>query len=169
MKCLMMILLSGSILLQASETPLYCTEDTKTYCHIISNSPGINADYAFKVANIIELKAKKYNLDPILLSAIFRQESNYRLSAKRCERRRCLDFGISQIYKRTAKAYKFDLKKLTTDLKYSIEAGAIVLSDFKKRYGKREKYYWVRYNCGTKRSIRRKTCNKYKRLVKRWK
>ena len=75
----------------------------------------------------------------------------------------CTDFGISQIYYKTARSFDFDLELLTTDLTYSIEAGAKVLVDFKKRYGRRELDWWTRFNASS--PIKRQ---KYKELVERW-
>ncbi len=79
------------------------------------------------------------------------------------ETRICSDFGMSQIYYKTARRYGFEIDRLTTDLKYSIEAGAKVLGDFRKRYAKREKDWWTRYNASSrvKRDI-------YKQLVERF-
>jgi len=75
----------------------------------------------------------------------------------------CADFGMSQIHYQTIKRYSIDFNRLTTDVKYSIEAGAKVLSDFKKRYGHKEKDWWTRYNANNniKRDI-------YKQLVERF-
>lgn len=78
------------------------------------------------------------------------------------------DFGISQIWYKTAKAFDFDVKLLITDLKYSVKAGAIVLADFKKRYESRENDWWTRYNCGNKGNTTRDTCQFYKKLVERY-
>ena len=79
------------------------------------------------------------------------------------ETRICSDFGMSQIYYKTARRYKFDILKLTTDLQYSIEAGARVLSDFKKRYSRKETDWWTRYNASSK--VKRRI---YKELVERF-
>lgn len=84
------------------------------------------------------------------------------------EKEICTDFGISQIYYKTAKRYDFNLTKLNSDLEYSVEAGAIVLSYFMSRYKKTEKDWWVRYNCGTRGSVERDTCQVYKKLVERY-
>lgn len=72
----------------------------------------------------------------------------------------CTDFGIGQIWYKTAQSYEFDIEKLTSDLEYSVEAAAIVLKDFQSRYAHKEKDWWTRYNA---RST--KARNKYKRLV----
>ena len=75
----------------------------------------------------------------------------------------CSDFGIGQIYYKTAKGFGFDIELLTTDLEYSIDAAAQVLADFKKRYSAREVDWWTRYNARS--PIKRKI---YKTLVKRY-
>jgi len=75
----------------------------------------------------------------------------------------CADFGIGQIWFKTANTYKFDMERLLTDLEYSVEAGAIVLKDFMKRYSKREEFWWTRYNAS---SINKR--KKYQRLVERY-
>ena len=80
----------------------------------------------------------------------------------------CTDFGIAQLYYRTAKRYQLDIDLLTSDLEYSIEAGAIVLSGFMKKYEARENDWWVRYNCGNSGSVKRDTCQIYKKLVERY-
>lgn len=75
----------------------------------------------------------------------------------------CTDFGLSQIFYKTARRYNLNILKLTTDLQYSVEAGAIVLAGFKKRYSKREKLWFTRYNSSNK--IKRKI---YYELIKRY-
>ena len=80
----------------------------------------------------------------------------------------CTDFGISQIYYKTARKYGFKIHKLNKDLAYSVEAGAKVLQGFMKRYKKRDKDWWVRYNCGSRGTTKRDTCQIYKKLVERY-
>lgn len=101
------------------------------------------------------------------------QESAYKISAKNVKcgtsittgERDCVvvDYGIGQINYKTIKHFKFDEKKLTSNLEYSIEAAAIVLADFKRMYGKKDNEYWTRYNASTKE--KRTT---YKMLVARY-
>ena len=79
--------------------------------------------------------------------------------------RTCYDFGISQIFHVTARSFGFDIEKLTNDLDYSVEAGVIVLADFKRMYSSREPNdWWTRYNSPTRhhRQV-------YRELVERWK
>lgn len=87
---------------------------------------------------------------------------------KRIESRICMDFGISQIYYKTAKAKDLDIDKLLQDIEYSLEAGAKVLAEIKKRFENRELDWYLRYNCGWKKNINRDTCQIYKKLVQRY-
>ena len=93
---------------------------------------------------------------------------NFKLTTYKVEAKVCTDFGISQIYYKTAKRFGFDIARLTNDLTYSIEAGAKVLSGFMKRYEAHDNLWWLRYNCGTKGTTKRDTCQIYKRLVERY-
>jgi hypothetical protein len=80
----------------------------------------------------------------------------------------CTDFGISQVYYKTAKRFKFDIEKLTSDLEYSVEAGAKVLAGFMKRYEARDNDWYLRYNCGSRGTTKRDTCQVYKKMVERY-
>lgn len=84
------------------------------------------------------------------------------------EKRICSDFGISQIYYKTAQRFKIDITRLTTDLEYSVEAGARVLADFMERHEAKDNDWWVRYNCGARGTTKRDTCQIYKKLVERY-
>ncbi len=168
------------------------------YSQIIKNKPTINKKYAMRLSNVIYNATRKYHLPPRIFTAILMQESNYRLGATGChwgltlpqcstlkltsikakcktnpelfrkEVRVCSDFGIGQIHYKNIEAHKLNTTMLLTDLKYSIEASAIVLRDFKKRYERKDIDWWVRYNCGTKGSTERDTCRIYKKLVSRY-
>lgn len=159
------------------------------YCQIVKNKPTIKRTYAFKMSNIIHSITTKYKLEPHLFTAILAQESMYDMTAKNCtsglikkihgvrgfvgevikvseyfeQNTVCTDFGIGQIWHKTATSYDFDISRLTTDLEYSIEAAAIVLKDFKNMYGKKEHDWWTRYNARS-----RKARDKYKNLVNRY-
>lgn len=135
-----------------------------------------------KLSNAIYKASKKHKVPADLYTAILMQESRYKNGNAYCEKGSprpdfkkivevCSDFGISMINIRHTELnpkspYKFSIDKLMNDMQYSIDAGAQILSWFHKRYSKRETYWWVRYNCGTNRSIDRPTCNEYKMLVK---
>lgn len=91
--------------------------------------------------------AVTYGLDKRLFIAILRVESGLDHTALNVE---TLDAGIGQINFKTAERFGFDWTRLRKDRAYSIEAAAIVLSDFKRMYGEREPDDWyARYNYGT--------------------
>ena len=92
----------------------------------------------------------------------------FRESTKMVEAKVCTDFGISQIYYKTAKRWKFNIRSLTQNLEYSVEAGAKVLHDIMKRFKDKDKDWFTRYNCGFKGTTRRDTCQIYKKLVERY-
>ena len=125
----------------------------------LSDAAEIDSDIA-KVAT-------EYKLDPVLFNAIIAHESNFELDAYN---HKTQDFGLTQINIKTARAYKFDTKKLQTDKLYSLRAGAKVLHDFKLRYAKRESLTWFcRYNVGTRQyETVKKNCLKYIRDVVRY-
>ena len=158
MRYLLMVLLTMSI--SAKE---YLVSEHPIYFQILKNKPSIDRKFAMKLSNSIHRMTKKHNVPSRIYTAILMQESGYRLNIKRCINNFCSDFGMSQIYYKTAKSFGFDIKRLTTDLNYSIEAGVIVLADFKNRYYKREKYWWTRYNTSNK-----KKRNIYRKLVERY-
>ena len=138
------------------------------FCQIVRNKPSIDLDYAMELSNLINKVALELGINPTKYAAILAQESMYKLNTQNTKKK-CKDYGISQINCETVTGYKFDKKKLLTDLAYSVQAGAIVLSDLKKTYGPLEKDYWCRYNVGTAAKSQNKTkWDKYKQLVARY-
>lgn len=156
---LILILLVTSIsqILNPIQPSNTLTKGEIIYYKILKNKPTIDKTYARKLATVIAVKTSKHNINAIKYTAILAQESGYKLNAIN---HKSGDYGISQINHRTAKAFNIDTKRLLKDLDYSVEAGLIVLADFKKRYGHREDDYWSRYNSSnkTKRTM-------YKKLV----
>jgi hypothetical protein len=150
------------------------------YAQIIKNKPSIDKDYAMKLSNIIYKMHKKYHIPSRIFTAILMQESGYSLKAKGChsgyrkenlemiETKVCTDFGITQIYYKTAKRWNFDIDRLTENLEYSVEAGAIVLHDIMERFEAKDNDWYVRYNCGFRGTTKRDTCQIYKKLVDRY-
>lgn len=138
----------------------------------IEIKPYMPDEDIMELSNIIYKYSRKYDIPANLYTAILRQESTYKLAARGCrwgldenfkKVRTCIDFGMSMVNINTAEGFNFDIKRLTTDLEYSVECGAIVLADFKKRYFHKEEFWWTRYNASTpyKRDI-------YRNLVEDW-
>jgi|CXWL01.1.fsa_nt_gi hypothetical protein len=144
------------------------SEFDSIYFQILKNKPTIDVDYAGRLSYYIVVESHKFGVSPRLFTAMLMQESGYRLSAKNCtydifEYEKCTDYGISQIHVTTVTRYKFNQARLTSDLVYSLRAGLRVLSDFKKRYGHKDRYYWTRYNSSDPIARLR-----YKEKVMRW-
>lgn len=140
--------------------------DKKLLEQIKKNHPNLEESYVREVASVIQTVSKKHNIKPYKIAAIAMQESSYQLDATNCYKvkgkERC-DYCMMQINDRTAKNFGFDKERLMTDLNYCVEAGAKVLKDFKRMYGKKELEWWTRYNSSDdeKRQI-------YKEKVERW-
>jgi soluble lytic murein transglycosylase-like protein len=122
---------------------------------------------ADEIKHAIYSAADKHGIEPELLYAIYAHESKLKLDAVN---KKTQDYGLAQINIRNIKARNWDKKRILTDAKYSAERGAIILSEFKKRYAKREPDTWVcRYNIGNRNKNEkrwRSRCLNYLKKVK---
>jgi soluble lytic murein transglycosylase-like protein len=130
------------------------------YKQIIRSNPRIDKQYAARLSQKIHKAAKKYEINARIYTAILAQESMFRSGAINPKSK---DYGIAQVHHKTAKAYGFDIDRLTNDTKYSIKAGAKILGDIKKRYSHKEDTYWSRYNSSNPERRER-----YEELVRRY-
>jgi soluble lytic murein transglycosylase-like protein len=130
------------------------------YKQILKVRPGIEPNYALRLAKSIYEVAGAFKIEPKLLTAILAQESMFKVDAINIKSH---DYGLAQINRKTAKLYKFDLKRLQADPKYAIWAAGVVLNDFHKMYGHKEKDAWTRYN-----SSKPENRQRYKILVARY-
>lgn len=152
---LLIILLTSSFSFASAPTHKPVKLDS-TYYDILKIHPQIDPKQAQIISHHITRVATRYGLDKYLLVAIMAQESMFNNSAKNCNigidkkgnsRLVCFDFGILEVNFRTAEAHKFSLKRIMSDVGYSIDCGAKVLLGFKKVYEKKEpQNYWTRYN-----------------------
>jgi soluble lytic murein transglycosylase-like protein len=113
------------------------------------------------IALMIVKSATKYGIDPMVYASIIATESMYRSGAVNYK---SSDYGIAQINKYTAKAYKLNLQRLKYDAQYNLDAGAMILSYMKGRFAKTEPTTWIcRYNVGTRalEGARLEACIKY--------
>lgn len=155
--------------------PAYA-EEHPIYNQILKNKKSINKVYAMKLSNIVHTVSKRVGVSARLLTALMAQESMYDNKAKGCvtglddlyqESRLCSDYSILQINHRTAKSYGIEIHRLMGDLEYSVESGARILKWFKITYGS-DPDWFTRYNCGTRGTTKRDTCQIYKALVTRY-
>lgn len=141
MKLLILVLLIPSIIGFNTYTPSIAY--TKLYIQINKANPDLPTQYLRDLTEAILSVSERHNIKPHKLAAILAQESAYKLNSVN---KLTKDYGIGQINIRTIKAFKFDKNRILTDLYYSIECAGIVLADFKRMYGKKDKDYWSRYN-----------------------
>jgi Transglycosylase SLT domain len=145
---------------------------------ILKNNPKLDKSFAAKLSLVIAAKSAKYKVPAKILSAILMQESSYQLDSINVScgllrfedtQQSCImtDFGIAQIHYKNLTRFNLDKVKLTTDLDYSVDAGAMILAQY-IRYQKREpEMWWTRYNCGTgKLDTIKFVCLQYQKLVK---
>jgi hypothetical protein len=108
------------------------------------------------------------------------QESTYTLDAIHVycgflnpddEKESCVrtDFGIAQIHYKNLSRFKLDRNMLTSDLDYSVEAGARILADYAKFQKREPKTWFCRYNQGLRPfSEIKEDCLAYKSKVERY-
>lgn len=149
------------------------------YTQILKNNPKINKQYAENLSLVISNKSKEYNVPTKVFTAILMQESRYNLNAVNLKcgvsvttgKKDCVitDFGVSQIHYLNVKRFNFDKKRLVSDLTYSVDAGAKILSNYVKFQKKEPKTWYSRYNCGN-RSFEdiKNTCLDYKSKVDKY-
>jgi hypothetical protein len=171
--CIISLIISfKSSALDCKKRPLAC----QIYTNRLKVDFPIDSGEALLLEKAISRIAVKHNIDPHLYAAMLMQENKYRLDSKGCHKaiinkgkkvtintKICQDFGMSQINWRTAQSLKMDIPRMLKDVEYSLESGAIILADFKKRYSKKEKHWWTRYNASNpeKRKVYQKLVEKY--------
>ena len=94
--------------------------------------------------DIITDAAKKHNLDRTYLSCLLKIESEYRITAVS----KTHDIGIGQINAHTAESFGMDIKRLTTDINYSVDKAAYMLAYYKWLKGEESRTWPCRYNVG---------------------
>jgi soluble lytic murein transglycosylase-like protein len=133
---------------------------------ILQNNPRLKSKMAYvnRIAHFTVKLAKKHGIPAIVYTAIMSVESNYKLNAVN---RHSNDYGIGQVSIYHIKRSKLSIRRLLTDLEYSIEQGMIIYKWFYKTYAKRSLNESIgRYNCGTAPSCPNwKVVRRYIRLV----
>lgn len=138
-----------------------CLSKKNTICrNILKLSPEMDHKEAYKLSNLFFRAAKKYRLPSDLLLAIAFQESGLRTdivreltglvyddkTKKYREVRIGADFCMMQIHLSNIKKMNLDVKKLLSDTKYCLDAGAKILSQYKSEHEKKDRQWWTYYN-----------------------
>ena len=139
----------------------------KVYTQVLRNTKGSPPHDPLRLARAIVLSSEAHSVSPKLLSAILASESGYFVGAINSKTR---DYGIGQISITNIRTLKLSKKKLLTDIEYSVDASALILSWFQERYAKKEPKTWFcRYNVGTRRikGVIKRICVRYVKRVRR--
>jgi len=127
---------------------------------IIDLNPHVSQKRANFLGRIIYKEASRFNIDPKIITAILRQESNFEPNQKVCyvvhRNKACwdtCDFGISQINAAWAKRWHLDTEELINNDAFNIHIAARVLSIIQKQFGDEENWYSRFNTSGPKRAI----------------
>lgn len=129
---------------------------------ILTKEMKINKQKSERLSTIIAFAAKKYDIDPRIIIAIIKVESNFKQNAinlTSCERTKqdkCGDYSIAQInYETWSKSFPkmgrkaLDLHRLKTDETYAIFRMAEILSILKAQYASTDNVWFARYHSST--------------------
>lgn len=129
---------------------------------ILKNKPKLNKKVARQLASSIVKHSTHYKMSPYRAAAIAMQESSYSF-AMNYNKDSSVDVGFFQINSRTAKEHGLNLKKLMTDVDYSVEAYFKVMKEKLKICKNLKSESWQCYHSRTetKRTIYKKLVNRY--------
>ncbi|MEE2743741.1 MAG: hypothetical protein VYD54_07515 [Bdellovibrionota bacterium] len=144
------------------------------YHFILKLKPKMSKKLAWRYSRSFRRYSKRYGLDPFLLVSIAMQESGIILDKVRVVTGYIYmdekyipmeietDFCMMQIHYKNVENMNLDLSKLQTNYDYCIATGAKILASF-KRYRKKDKNWWSRYNARSphKRRIYESLINRY--------
>lgn len=155
---LVFIVTVPNLFARVSEHP--CHSPKNPLCQKISKlAPHLDLDFSFRISNDFHHVAKEYDLPSSLLISIAMQESTFNLQAVRKVKGYLInekglyetaiigsDFCMMQINIRNIIHFDLDPKRLVTDSRYCIAAGAKILNATMKRFKGKEEKWWTRYN-----------------------
>ena len=117
------------------------------YNQIKSNNYKLDDAYISALVGELEKSCRKLGVNPFIMAAIFRVESNYKLNAINHNTK---DFGIGQVNAYHIMHSKLDAYKLLYNIEYSTYHSVRIFSWFSKTYSMPEAV--MRYNCGTRKA-----------------
>lgn len=106
----------------------------------ISLSPKVKA-----IDVLIVKHSQHFNLDPQLVRAIIKVESNFNNNAVSHTK----DYGLMQVNEKTAKLFGLSIDKIKKNKDYAVYCGTFYLSYLRYKYSHKDKYWWARYHSST--------------------
>jgi hypothetical protein len=123
--------------------------------YILALKPRIGEKQARRLGRLIDYWADHYDVDPDLMVALIRMESNFESGVKACwpapwkgENETTCDHGLAQINETWVRKWMLDPEKLVKDDGYNIYVQARILAWIKRYYGKEPDWYG-RYHSAT--------------------
>lgn len=98
-----------------------------------------------QIHHSVDKYSKVFNIDRKLILAIIQVESNFKVNSKSNTK----DYGLMQLNHKSMNVFCNNKKRLISDIDYSIMCGVAFLSKIKKKYGRKEIYWWARYHSST--------------------
>jgi hypothetical protein len=127
----------------------------ETAQYIQTLRPKMNPNRAKRLGQSIDYWAQKYDLDPDLMVALLRVESNFESGLKSCwpapwidEEAQTCDHGLAQINETWVRKWNLDPDRLVHDDHYNIWVQARLLAWLKRYFGHEEDWHG-RYHSGT--------------------
>lgn len=118
--------------------------------------PQVSWDRALKLGQTIRTWADHYSVDPLLIAAIVKQESDFRSGLKSCNvvlrYEACFvtcDYGVAQVNALWIDKWKLDANRLRHDDSYNIKVAARILAALRKEFEERDPEWYGRYHSGT--------------------
>ena len=128
--------------------------------NIRSLNPSISDKRATHLSKIINRESKRYDIDPNIITAILKQESNFKPAQKVCyivhRQHACFvtcDFGVGQINQIWLNKWGLSEEEVVKNEDLNIHLTAKILSMIRHQFGE-EEGFWSRYNTsGPRRAI----------------
>lgn len=124
--------------------------------YIHSLHPELSPKRTTALGKHIERWAAQYDVDPKLLVAILKQESDFRPGLLSCyvvhRYKACFvscDYGVAQINALWIKKWRLDAQRLRYDDGYNIGVAARILAMLQREYAADEPDWYGRYHSGT--------------------
>jgi hypothetical protein len=140
---------------------LLLTQVPTTKDYVVEIQPGMTEKRAAQLGRDIDRAAKRYDVDPLLLAAITRQESGFQSGLKQCgtatwkvngkvQSRETCDYGLAQVNQVWIEKWKLDADLLQNNDAYNLMVAARILRLLRKQYGDTEPANWYgRYHSAT--------------------
>jgi hypothetical protein len=122
---------------------------------ILALNPRVGEKQARRLGKLIDYWSDHYDVDPELMVALIRIESNFQSGLKACwpapwkgEGQTTCDHGLAQINQTWIDKWMLDPEKLVKDDSYNIYVQARILAWIKRYYGHEQNWYG-RYHSAT--------------------